>query len=325
MAAGWRPANCAGPDVNATPQWAARPERGSARLLRVMAALALHTRRGLARAVLWPISLYFWLATPRARADSKRYLERLRQRPARWHETLTHYQVFSTVILDRVYLLGGRTDRLDVRLHGEALLQQAVREGRGAFLVGAHLGSFEALRALGRRQPGLRVAMAMYEDNARRIGEFLRTLDPALELDIVPLGRVDSMLMIQQRLDRGDFVGFLADRWFGTDHTVDIPFLGHVAPFPTGVYRMAAVMRRPVLMMAGLYGGGNRYDVRIDALADFTDVERGDRAAAIDAAARGFAARLEAHCRAAPYNWFNFYDFWQPHANDAPLPQQRPT
>jgi predicted LPLAT superfamily acyltransferase len=23
-----------------------------------------------------------------------------------------------------------------------------------------------------------------------------------------------------------------------------------------------------------------------------------------------YAARVEHHCRTAPYNWFNFYDFW---------------
>jgi hypothetical protein len=26
---------------------------------------------------------------------------------------------------------------------------------------------------------------------------------------------------------------------------------------------------------------------------------------------RRYAARLEHHARQAPYNWFNFYDFWE--------------
>ena len=25
----------------------------------------------------------------------------------------------------------------------------------------------------------------------------------------------------------------------------------------------------------------------------------------------GYVERLEAYCRMAPFNWFNFYDFWQ--------------
>ena len=30
----------------------------------------------------------------------------------------------------------------------------------------------------------------------------------------------------------------------------------------------------------------------------------------IEQAVRTYAARLEHYCRQAPYNWFNFYDFW---------------
>ena len=41
--------------------------------------------------------------------------------------------------------------------------------GRGAVLMGAHLGSFEVIRSFRRRWPGLKVIMAMYEDNARKI------------------------------------------------------------------------------------------------------------------------------------------------------------
>jgi predicted LPLAT superfamily acyltransferase len=30
-----------------------------------------------------------------------------------------------------------------------------------------------------------------------------------------------------------------------------------------------------------------------------------------------FAARLEYHCKAYPYQWFNFYDFWESGETDA--------
>ena len=64
--------------------------------------------------------------------------------------------------------------------------------------------------------------------------------------------------------------------------------------------------------MAGLYVGGDRYDVLFEPLADFSErigdpVERERR---IRAALEAYVARLEALCRAYPYNWFNFHDFW---------------
>ncbi|MFT4100820.1 MAG: acyl-CoA synthetase [Burkholderiaceae bacterium] len=297
--------------MTARPEWTARPERGSAWLLRLMIRISLAAGRPLARVLLWPITGYFWLATPRVRADSRRYLARALGRPPTTIDVLRHYHTFSATVLDRVYLLSGRVEALDVRMHGEARIRAALADGQGAFLVGAHFGSFEALRAAGRQQADIRVTMAMFENNARTIGRFLRQIDPSLEMDIIALGSLDSMLRVRQRLDRGDCVGFLADRAFGVDTTIDVPFLGAPAPFPTGAFRMAAVLRRPVLLMVGVYRGGNRYDLHVEPLADFSRIERGARAQAQEAAVRAYAARLEHYCHDAPYNWFNFYDFWQ--------------
>jgi hypothetical protein len=105
----------------------------------------------------------------------------------------------------------------------------------------------------------------------------------------------------------------LADRGLGDsgEATVDCDFLGEPAPFPLGPWRLAAMLERPVFFMAGLYLGGNRYRIHFEPLADFTGVPRGERDAAIRTAMQRYAARLTHYCRIAPYNWFNFFDFWQ--------------
>jgi predicted LPLAT superfamily acyltransferase len=103
----------------------------------------------------------------------------------------------------------------------------------------------------------------------------------------------------------------LADRGLGDDATVDCEFLGKMAPFPVGPFRMAALLRRPVFFMAGLYLGGNRYQIHFEPLADFSETPRAERDAAMRAAQQLYAERLSHFCRLAPYNWFNFFDFWQ--------------
>jgi len=64
--------------------------------------------------------------------------------------------------------------------------------------------------------------------------------------------------------------------------------------------------------MAGLYAGGARYDVLFEPLADFSErlSDPAERERRIRAALESYVARLEALCRAYPYNWFNFHDFW---------------
>jgi predicted LPLAT superfamily acyltransferase len=208
-------------------------------------------------------------------------------------------------------LLQERYDLIDLTIEGEAVVQQALDAGQGAFLMGSHVGSFEIIRAIGRRQPGLRVAMAMYEDNARQINAMLAAINPNAAAEIIALGHLDAMLKIQEYLDRGTFVGVLGDRTLGNEASVRVPFLGQPARFPVGAMRAAAIMRRPVIFMIGMYRGGNRYRISFESLADFSKVEPRQREAAVQAAIERYAALLEQHVRADPYNWFNFFDFWR--------------
>ncbi|MFH0934582.1 MAG: acyl-CoA synthetase [Pseudomonadota bacterium] len=293
-------------------EWVKRPERSNMLMLRVMSWISLTLGRPLSRGVLVGISLYFLLFSPRAREASRAYLQRALGRPPRLSERFRHFHSFATCIHDRVYLLNGRYDLFDIQVHGREVFDAAYTRGQGLFLMGAHMGSFELVRAVGRQQPGLRVAMVMYEENARQINAALAAINPTAVQDIIPLGRLDSMLQVQARLDEGVVLGVLADRALDTGPTLTLPFLGEPAAFPLGSMRLAAMLKRPVVFMTGLYLGGNRYAIHFEALADFTHVERAGRDAAIESAVVAYAACLERHCRAAPYNWFNFFDFWRP-------------
>jgi predicted LPLAT superfamily acyltransferase len=62
--------------------------------------------------------------------------------------------------------------------------------------------------------------------------------------------------------------------------------------------------------MAGVYKGSGRYEVRFELLAPASETRPADPQAWLDEIMRRYVSRLEALCREAPYNWFNFYDFW---------------
>jgi predicted LPLAT superfamily acyltransferase len=284
-----------------TAPWRRAPERSRPGVLALMRAIALVLGRGAARAVLHPIVVYFLLFAPRARRASRAYLQRALGRPPRLADLYRHFHAFAATALDRVYLLNERFDLFELTIEGAPGDQAS-----GLLLAGAHFGSFEALRAAGRKATGLAVSMVMYEDNARMLNETLAAISPAARLDVIPLGRLDSMLRVRERLAAGGMVGVLADRSLQADEEARaLPFLGAPARFPTGPMRMAALLRCRVWFMAGVYRGGNRYALRFEPLADF-----GAGAATPEGALAAYVACLERHCRAAPYNWFNFYDFW---------------
>ena len=283
--------------------------------LRVMTWISLKLGRGASRIVLYGIAAYFLAFAPTARCMSRRYLQRALKlgssRDVGWKSLFRHFLSFASVVHDRVYLINDRFDLFDIRIHNRALIDDLVADGRGAFLIGAHLGSFEVLRAVGRRQPGMRIAMAMYEENARKINAALTAINPNAQQGIIALGHIDSMIQVHEMLAKGIVVGMLGDRSLGKDDTLQVDFLGDEAALPLGPFRMAAIMKRPVLFMTGLYRGGNRYDVHFETLADFSAVAPRGRTLAVQAAMRRYAALMEQFCHTAPYNWFNFFDFWQ--------------
>ncbi|UCV07932.1 acyl-CoA synthetase [Dechloromonas denitrificans] len=292
-------------------EWRQEKEKSNLAILRLMVWISLTFGRRIGRLVLYGIAAYYVLCAPKARNFSRAYLHRALGRWAEWSDGFRHVLSFASTVHDRIYLLNDRFDLFDIEVIGAEALHAALEKQPGALLIGAHLGSFEVLRAVGRGRAGLKVAMLMYEENARKINATLAAINPAASEDIIPLGRMDSMLQARDRLDEGYLVGMLADRGLGDDSTVDCDFLGEMAPFPVGPFRIAAMLRRPVFFMTGLYLGGNRYQIHFEALADFSDTPREARQAAMRAAQQAYAERLSHFCRLAPYNWFNFFDFWQ--------------
>ncbi len=292
-------------------EWRRQQERSNLAILKLMVWISLTFGRAVGRIVLHGIAAYFVLFSPKARRFSRHYLHRALGRWAEWSDGIRHVFSFASTIHDRIYLLNDRFDLFDIEVIGAEAVTEAARSHPGALLIGAHLGSFEVLRAVGRGREGLPVAMLMYEENARKLNATLEAINPAASRDVIPLGRMDSMLQARDKLDAGYAVGMLADRSLSDDATVDCDFLGQPAPFPLGPWRMAAMLRRPVFFMTGLYLGGNRYRLHFEPLADFMQTPRAERDAAIRVAMQHYADRLTHYCRSAPYNWFNFFDFWQ--------------
>jgi predicted LPLAT superfamily acyltransferase len=291
-------------------EWVKHRERGSIALLKIMAFLSLRLGRRASRTVLYGIAAYFFLFAPSARRHSRRYLRLALGRAPTARDRFRQILSFATTIHDRVYLINSRYDMFDITLEGETLMREQAAGARGALLLGAHMGSFEVLHSLSRRHNGLHVAMAMYEENARKISGILAAINPNLVPDIVSLGQIDAMLNIAERLDRGAHVGVLGDRTLGEEAVQPVTLLGERAYLPTGPMRAAAILRCPVFFMAGLYRGKNKYHVVFEKVADFSPASVGSRSLAVRAAIERYAEVLDHYCRTDPYNWFNFFDFW---------------
>jgi predicted LPLAT superfamily acyltransferase len=291
-------------------RWAALPERGTPALLWLIAWIAMHIGRWATRLLLYPITLYFVSTAHAARRVSYEYLKRVRRCPPYWWHVFRHFHCFAATILDRVYLLRGEFERFDVTLHEKEILHRQVESGEGCILLGSHFGSFEVLRALGVTQQDLPLKVLMDIAHNQNITRFLDALNQKIASTVIVPDRPDTLLRVKESLDAGFLIGMLGDRVSSDGKTTQCQFLGATATFPAGPVLLAAMMHCPVILFFGLYRGGKHYEIYFEDFAQEVLLNRECRAEDIQRWMQLYVDRLEHYARLAPYNWFNFYTFW---------------
>jgi predicted LPLAT superfamily acyltransferase len=292
--------------------WIKQRERGSVLAMKLISWIAFTFGRRVSRLLLYPICLYYMLFARAGVRASRLYLTRVFGRPPTWSEVFQHHFVFASVLLDRAFVLSGRQPELDISEQNRSLVYNLADQGRGCLLLGAHMGSFDVTRKVGQEHRRIEVNMMMYEENARKFNTVIESIGGRNRMKVIRIGEVDSLIRAKDRLDRGEWVGILADRAVDSDRLIRVPFLGETATFPAGPFLVASALKVPVVMFFCLYLGGNRYKEHFELFAEEITLNRSTREADLQNWVRRYAERLEHYCRLAPYNWFNFYDFWHP-------------
>jgi predicted LPLAT superfamily acyltransferase len=288
--------------------WHEQKEAGSGLGIRIVSLTARLLGRRAARALLLPIVLYYALFAGAARRASQTY-QRLMGLPHGFWASYRHLLSFAQCALDRWFLLAGKTDGFDVYMHGNEHLLRLAHERRGALLLGAHLGNFEAGRVMS-KQEGLRIhVLGMFDRRARLNRELDRTGDNRGQYVAVTPGDPSYLFRVKELIEAGDSVALLGDRCLD-ERGEPVRFLGRTVRFPVGPYALAAAIGCPVYLIMTLYESPNRYRLYSEPFLDRVPKRRESPGAHSDAA-QAFATRLEHYCRLAPDNWFNFYGFWE--------------
>lgn len=266
----------------------------------------------MAAGLLWCVAWYFTWFGRVQRAAALDYFKRIGL-PQTLRQVHALVWNFARVGLDRLLFLLGDIRGLTIQLHGHDELMRLTKEKRGALLLGAHLGSFEAMRTLaGRYQVPLLVLVDFA--NAKRVTAMLQALaGETLNFRLLELNQEDplGLLKVKEAIDRGEIVAMLGDRRTDREgRDVIAPFLGGRAKFPVGPYVLAHVLQCPVYFVAGLFEAPSRYDIILAPLTERIELPRRGRNEAVEREAARFAKVLEDYTRRSPLNWFNFFPFW---------------
>ena len=308
--------------------WANVAERGSLRALALLRGwYGLFGRRA-SVALLLPIVTYFYLTGRGSRRASRDYLDtlwatpegraRLRRAPRR-RDVFRHLFTFAENLLDRMILWSGDVSSIQIDSRGRELVDELVRERRGAILLSSHLGSFDMLRDLS-AQTGIVLNVLMFTRHAVVINSFFEKLQAGRNLRLIRVepGSLSAAFEMRAAIQRGEFVGILGDRiWPSEEHrTVTVSFLGRPARFPLGPYLLQGVLGCPMLITTCVRSGPARYTATTQRFAPGGVVPRAERPKHAEECAQRFAALLERGCVEDPFQWFNFFEFWRSAEDD---------
>ena len=305
--------------------------------------LLFHVHRVLGRwpflLCLYPVILYYWLSKPIARRSSLEYLRYMQAAHGVWHaspgwrQSLQHFRMFAQVILDKMLAISGSYPASRVRISGHEAILDLIARGQGGVFVTAHMGCIELCQVLAEKRKGLRLNVLVHTKHAEQFNRVLDRLSPDNKVRFLQVTDFNAAtaMMLSERVAQGEFIAIAGDRVpVQKSKTTSAQFLGHEAPFPSGPYVIAALLKCPLFLMTcthvdNVNGNGKGYALRISELAAQVELPRARRDAAIADYAAKYAHSVEERLVAAPFDWFNFFPFWTQadHAGDAAAPAQQ--
>ncbi len=299
--------------------WADQHERGHRVFLLLTTWMVRWLPAGVMRVCTWFVVLYFYATAPNQRRYIACYQARLRAAfpqaplPKRW-PVLRQFVAFGQAIADRFAVWQRKIRYEDLVLHDPDNIYAEVSQygQRGQIFVCSHVGNIDICRALVSHHHGFKLNVLVHSRHAEAFNRAL-TAAGADEIQLIQVTDLDAALMMElnRRLDEGEWIAIAADRTpVRGEKTVTVDFLGGKADMPQGAWLLAGLLKTKIHTLFCIWEQG-RYQLKLRHFADASDWKRGERTAAVAAAAQAYADRLAEECAQAPLQWFNFYDFWK--------------
>ncbi len=304
--------------------WTKPEERGNLTFFQLL--LDLHDRNliqpWMVKLLRYPIITYFFLTDRARRSNSRNYFDHLysseKGRNAlghepSWWDTYKHFLEFGRCTFDRFALWLGYRDRYTIERKGADVFYSSLESDQGAILLSFHVGNFDLMRYLAVERD-VTVNVIAYWDNSPNVNRLLEQIEPSTYLNIIEVDPSEpaSMLELQKCINRGEFIAILGDRKSvgASSRTVPVSFLGEQTRLPKGPYILSHVLDCPLLLTYTIRTGPDTYRIHVKRFAKRIELDRNNREEQIQHHAQKYARILEEVCYHVPYQWFNFFDFW---------------
>lgn len=299
--------------------WSSLGERGSVVGMRILFAIYRVVGRRLLWVFLAPVVFYLYATGKPGRQASHNYLEKMpsvdtRSNVKRWWAGFHHFCAFADSAFDKLDAWLGKIKHEKINYIGSNEFGVLSESKQGAIFIGSHLGNLEVCRALSQGRYDTVINVLVFTSHAVKFNALLNSVNPNVSLNLIEVSELTPVLAIKlkEKVDAGEVLVIVGDRTSTTSsgRVSYAPFLGQPAPFAQGPFILASLLDCPVYWLFCLKGR-NGYDVAFEKVTSQLVLPRRNRQKELQKIIEQFAQRLEHYAIKYPYQWFNFYDFWQ--------------
>jgi len=298
--------------------WSKIEERGSLLGMQILFFIYKLLGRYPLRVVLFPVVLYLYFSGKPARKASKQFLQQVSlatgKNYLKWYSGFKHFWTFADAAFDKVDAWLGRITHERVRYNDESIMEKISSSGKGAVFIGSHLGNLEVCRALSHGRYATKINVLVFTEHAVKFNALLKQVTPEVDVDLIQVSSIgpDTAIALKAKVDNGEIVVIVGDRTSAsvTGRVTKTDFLGKPAPFSQGPFILASVLECPLYFLFCLKEPKG-FLVHFEHISDQIKLPRKQRAEILDNLITRYAKLLESFAKASPYQWFNFYDFWQ--------------
>ena len=244
--------------------WSRLGERGSVLGLKTVFACYHLLGERMARCLLYPIVGYFFISGRKARMASLDFLRRVHRlngwAEPTWRDSYRHMLAFGQAGLDKLAAWAGGMSSQQVDFPDRHELLRLIDAGRGAVLIGAHLGNLEMIRALAVNERQAAVNAVVYTEHAQRFNDLLKQANGDFGVNLIQVSHLgpDTAILLKEKVDRGELVVIVGDRTppvfggrartsqqrVGQQRVSQAQFLGSTAPFAQGPFILKTSVTR---------------------------------------------------------------------------------
>lgn len=215
------------------------------------------------------------------------------------------YYTFGQVLIDKSAISLGLRNKFTYEFDGVEHLKEMLSNKRGGILISAHVGNFETAEYFFNEiDVDSRINLVRADQEHSDIKEYLDSVSSKSQLKFIFVkDDLSHIYEINNALANNEIICFTGDRYFEGTKCMENDLFGQIAKFPAGPFLLASRLNTPVAFVYVMKETNTHYHLYAKK-AKFKSRNSKELL-------NQYTNSLEWILKKYPYQWFNYFDFWE--------------